>query len=191
MFEYAVVVRAMRGAGQDRAAVFARGEGITIALADGAGGTGSGEIAAQAVIDRARVPADDWCAALDAIDTLGQTTAIVLDVDEHGVRGASVGDSHAWLVRGEEVDVLTADQHRKPLLGDGAQSVAISRDALGDATLVVGSDGLFAYARPRDIARLATGADLDAAVLALVELVRLPTGGLQDDVSVVLARRVR
>jgi hypothetical protein len=44
------------------------------------------------------------------------------------------------------------------------------------------------YAKPADIARLAAGADLDAAARGLVELVRLRSGALPDDVTVVLCR---
>jgi hypothetical protein len=42
-----------------------------------------------------------------------------------------------------------------------------------------------------EIVRLAMGADLYAAAAALVELVRLPTGELRDDVAVVLCRASR
>jgi hypothetical protein len=47
-----------------------------------------------------------------------------------------------------------------------------------DGTLLVASDGLFRYATTHDIVR-----NLDR----LVDLVRLPNGALQDDISVVIA----
>ena len=53
---------------------------------------------------------------------------------------------------------------------------------------MVASDGLLKYAPRAALARLAGMADLAAAATALVELVRLPTGDLQDDVAVVLCR---
>ena len=58
-----------------------------------------------------------------------------------------------------------------------------------EGTLVVASDGLFGYARPEVVAEvvLATG-DLDEAASTLIKRVRLPGGGLIDDVGVVLAR---
>jgi hypothetical protein len=57
-------------------------------------------------------------------------------------------------------------------------------------TLLVASDGLLRYAKLADIARLAAGADLDAAARGLVELVRLSSGALPDDVAMVLGREV-
>ena len=104
-FEYAIHIVPMRGAGQDRAAVFERSDGgITIALADGAGGTSNGDVAARAVVDLAQVLAGsdaDWSMTLASLDRDttrlqgGQATAIVLVVTEDAIRGASVGDSEA------------------------------------------------------------------------------------------------
>jgi PPM family protein phosphatase len=190
---HALTVVARREPGQDRAAVFVRDGGLVIALADGAGGTSNGALAADAVIAAAERCAGDWVEALRAVDEDprlggGETTAVVLELDGSGIRGASVGDSEAWLVDGDTVDVLTHGQRRKPLLGGGAEPVAFDARALGTATLVVGSDGLFRYARRADIARIARERDLVAAVARLVALVRLPTGELQDDVSVVVVR---
>jgi serine/threonine protein phosphatase PrpC len=61
---------------------------------------------------------------------------------------------------------------------------------LGEATLLVASDGLFRTAKPMDIARIARMADLDRAANALVDLVRTDVGNVLDDVSIVLARRL-
>ena len=196
-FEYTIKVQPLRGAGQDRAAVFERDGGCMIALADGAGGTSNGEVAARAVIDTAetlRAADADWCVVLRALDADarldgGQTTAIVLRIGDDGVVGASVGDSEAWLVAPDgRVDVLTRGQHAKPLLGGGAHPTAVSGGQLGGGTLVVASDGLFRYAKAGDIARLALGADMNAAAAQLIDLVRLPTGSVLDDVAVVLCR---
>jgi hypothetical protein len=68
-------------------------------------------------------------------------------------------------------------------------ATALGHAALGGATLLLASDGLLRYGRASDITRIASGPDLDAAARALVELVRLPSGTLQDDVAVVLCRR--
>ncbi|MBA3465111.1 MAG: serine/threonine protein phosphatase [Deltaproteobacteria bacterium] len=166
-------------------------DALVVALADGAGGTGNGAAAAQAVID-AVAARQDWQALDEDPARLGhgQTTAIVLTVDANGIEGASVGDSEAWLI-GDEVTELTARQVRKPLLGSGCMPVGFAAGPIGTATLLVASDGLVRYAKQQDIARIARGADLVAAARALVELVRLPSGGLQDDVAVVLVRRLR
>ena len=100
----------------------------------------------------------------------------------------SVGDSGAWIIRGAEIDDLTANQQHEPLLGAGAHPIAFERGPLAGGTLVVASDGLFRYAKPADIARVASGSDVEAVARALIDLVRLPTGALQDDVSVVVVR---
>ncbi len=200
-FEYAIHIVPMRGAGQDRAAVFERTDGgITIALADGAGGTSNGDVAARAVVDLAQILAGsdaDWSLTLASLDRDttrlqgGQSTAIVLVVTDDAIRGASVGDSEAWLVYADQrIEALTADQARKPLLGAGAHLTPTVAAALGEATLVVASDGLFRTAKPMDIARLAAGPDLTAAAIALAELVRTEAGNVLDDVSIVLARRL-
>lgn len=98
---------------------------------------------------------------------------------------------------GDVVIDLTGRQRRKPLLGSGA-AVPVGFSATWTAgfsttwtpgTLLIATDGLFKYAPARRVAEIARGADLAAAAEALVEQVRLPSGGLQDDVAVVLCRR--
>jgi serine/threonine protein phosphatase PrpC len=193
--ELAYAVEIAPASGQDRAVVVERAGGLVIALADGAGGTSAGGVAAQAVVSAvASAPAGtDWEALLEALDAdvarrgRGHTTAIVLAIDEHGITGCGVGDSGAWLV-GDDVVDLCAGHRRKPFVGDGCFPVPITAGPIGTATLLVASDGLFNYAPHRQIARIARTADLTAAARALIELVRLPAGGLQDDVSVVLCR---
>jgi len=200
-FEYAIRIQPMRGDGQDRAAVFERDDGgLTIALADGAGGTGNGDLAAQAVLDTVQVLAGsdaDWSVILSTLDRDvarlrgGQTTAIVVVLDDLPIRGASVGDSEAWIVYADQrIEALTANQTHKPLLGSGAHLTAVSEVELAGATLLIASDGLFRTAKPMDIARIAGGPDLTAAAAALVDLVRTEIGNVLDDVSIVLARRL-
>jgi serine/threonine protein phosphatase PrpC len=186
-------IRVIAGsAGQDRAAVFEPGSGLVVALADGAGGMGGGAEAATAVIEAARAATHaDWgelLVELDGIPQSGQTTAIVLSIDDRGIRGASVGDSAACLVRGGALVELTRGQSRKPLLFGGASPHGFAHGPLAGATLVVASDGLWNYAPRPAIAELAAGDDLEAAADALVDLVRLPSGELQDDVAIVLVR---
>jgi hypothetical protein len=86
-------------------------------------------------------------------------------------------------VRAGAIADLTAHQHRKPLLGDGAAVVGIAAPPLGDATLLVASDGLWRFA---DRAAIAACASRDGD--ALVSLVRQRHGELLDDVSVILVR---
>ena len=196
-FAHVVEVVGVRGGGQDRARVFERDAGIVVALADGAGGTGNGAIAAEAIIDAvdAAGPGVDWSMLLTELDEDGkrldgrQSTAVILSVTGSGIVGTSVGDSGAWLIGSDVID-LTDGQTRKPLVGSGCIPFCVTAPALGDRTLLIASDGLLRYAKRSDIARVANGPDLAVAARALVDLVRLPTGGLQDDVSIVLCRQL-
>lgn len=172
------------------------GTHLVVILADGAGGTGGGAVAAQAVVEGAMpgAGAEDLIRVVDrqlAVQGDGQSTAVIVVLSAHDVRGASVGDSGAWIVRGAAVEDLTAGQSRKPLLGSGqAVPAAFGVGPLRGGTLVVASDGLFKYARRSDIARVAGQADLAAAASQLVESVTLRSGEVQDDVAVVLCREV-
>lgn len=192
-----IEISAAPGSGHDRARVLERGDELVIALADGAGGTGNGGAAAQAIVDAACAVEGvehDGCELLSALDRdrlrlrQGQSTAVILAVRDGHVSGASAGDSGAWLVLGAEVLELTDGQVRKPLVGDGCVPVGVRPARLERGTLLVASDGLFRYAKRADIVRIANGSDLGTAARALVDLVRLPNGTLQDDVAVVLCR---
>jgi len=195
-YEHVVEIAAARALGQDRADVFVLPDGLVVALADGAGGIGSGEVAAQALVDAAGASStetSDWTTVIESVDRdlgrlgHGETTAVVLSMNAHGISGASVGDSGAWLVGNEVID-LTERQVRKPLVGGGCDPVAFHCGPLGIATLLVASDGLLRYAKQQDIVRVARQGDLAVAARALIDLVRLRSGALQDDVSVVLCR---
>jgi serine/threonine protein phosphatase PrpC len=188
----------MRGAGQDRAGVQEVGDSVVIALADGAGGTGGGSKAAQAVVDAVFAAASQgpaWPGLLAELDRDavrlggGQTTAIVLSVTRTGIAGAAVGDSGAWVIRNTAIEDLTAGQLRKPLLGAGCVPFVVRGRSLEGGTLLVASDGLINYASQASIARIASGEDLASAAHSLVDLVRLRSGALQDDVSIVLCRQ--
>jgi hypothetical protein len=54
----------------------------------------------------------------------GMSTAVVAEIVDGQVVGASVGDSCAWLVSLGEVSDLTERQVRKPLLGSGVSPAA-------------------------------------------------------------------
>lgn len=184
---FVVEIAAAKGSGQDRVRVVEVDGGLVIALADGAGGTGNGAMAAETIVaaigsERTATQCCDLIEHLDAELGGGQSTAVVLVVGTNIV-GASVGDSGAWLIRDDGVADLTHAQQRKPLVGDGCIAMPFEAELAG--TLLVASDGLLRYAKRDDIVRLVREQGLVAA-RALVELVRLPTGELQDDVSLVL-----
>jgi serine/threonine protein phosphatase PrpC len=120
----------------------------------------------------------------------GETTAIVAVVTRGGIVGASVGDSGAWLIRVDAYDDLTRAQIRKPGLGTGlAMPMPLQHKGKFDGTLLLATDGLLKYTTPQAICRhVASKADLDGLPKALIDLVRMPSGGLQDDVAIAICR---
>jgi serine/threonine protein phosphatase PrpC len=187
--------------GDDRCAVHHAGDHLVVVVADGAGNSRQGRHAAQTVVDI--VGNGVACSVLNPVTLLracdrvlaaggrdGQTTAVIAIVDAHGVRGASVGDSGAWIVTGAGYTDLTVRQIPKPLLGSGqANPVTFEHGPLrpgGD--LVVATDGLLKYIRPRALSALLEAAAFDELPRRLVGAVRLRSGALADDATVVLVR---
>ena len=170
-----------------------------VAVADGAGGSAGGAIAAECLISfvsrlAERAASTDWFDALCEFDdelsarpSAGLTTGIAAFVGHDRVIGASVGDSSAWLISssGQTTD-LTASQRRKPLLGSGeALPVQFEAERLGRRVLL-GSDGLFKYAPSDRICALATRGRVAEVANALANYVRMPSGGFHDDVAVAI-----
>ncbi len=182
---------------EDRLAVFATGERAVIVVADGAGGVGAGELAAEAVVREVEAhyaeinTADGWTELLRQIDCRvgpGESTAVVVDIRPYGMAVASVGDSQAWIIADGAIDDLTRDQQRKPLLGSGqAAPVARMHPPLA-GLLLVATDGFFNYAKAEEVTRLVTNTDFYSTPRKCIELVRLPSGELWDDIAVVVAR---
>jgi serine/threonine protein phosphatase PrpC len=207
-FTFVHALACPREPGEDRLAVIDRDGALVVVVADGAGGLVGGGRAATLVVATVREAAgspgfaphrpEAWVEvlahadlALEADPAAGETTAVVVAVAVDLLVGASSGDSGAWVVRpGGRIDDLTARQHRRPRLGSGgALPVSFARPALA-GTLIVATDGLLAYARPERVTAAALAEDLDGAARALVQLVRLPGGGLQDDVGLILVREL-
>jgi serine/threonine protein phosphatase PrpC len=188
------------GRGDDRLVIVAQPDRIVIAVADGAGGSGRGAHAAERLIRLIELRGDseslDVMALLTHCDSElrreaagGETTAVVAVVDESGVSGASVGDSGAWIVGAEGAVDLTHLQVHKPLIGSGqAVPVPFRHGALNE-TLLLATDGLLKYGRMEQIREVALVEDLEAAPGRLIDLVRLRSGALQDDTTVVICRR--
>lgn len=185
---------------EDRLATFPLPDGRLIVLADGAGGTGSGgraaeavcAAAARAVFDGPR-PTDAWVRWLRELDQAihasrcgGETTAVVVQLHRGELCGASVGDSGAAILDGDALVDLTEHQIRKPLLGSRmARPVGFGPHALR-GRLLVASDGLWTYVRRETIVAASAGVDLDAALESLVDAARLRSGKLPDDLAMVL-----
>jgi hypothetical protein len=190
-------VHAARGRGQDRVAIVPLDDGVGIVVADGAGGTGDGAAAAERVVSLCTAAfatgedAADVLAACDhaiASDGIGLSTAVMARVRGGRVVGASVGDSEAWLLAPSGVHPLTERQMRKPLLGDGAAMPA-KLDAPVEGTLLIATDGLFAYV-DRAAILAASSTSLAAFAASLVAAARLPSGSLRDDIGLALCRPV-
>jgi len=180
------------GANEDRVLLERCGQRTLAIVCDGAGNGGRGGLAADlAVAELARVWREgfvDWVRALLAVDQLlkreaqgGETTCVVVDISDDGqFRGASVGDSGAWMLSvARKVRDLTADQDRLRLGSGRAGPKLLKGQLIG--RLLLATDGLLKYIRTADIhASAARGVD------ALIDSVRLKNGALQDDVAVVL-----
>ena len=196
-FEAVSATQAYRERCEDRVAIFTHEARTVVVVADGAGGTGAGDVAALAVIREIEAEymnihsANEWAAFLRQIDCLigdGETTAVVVDVRTIGIAGASVGDSRAVVVRDGTISELTANQKRKPLIGSGmAEPIEFVCPPL-DGLLLLGTDGFFNYAKPNAILASIAKSDFQTLPRKCIDMVRLPSGDYWDDVGVVAVR---
>jgi serine/threonine protein phosphatase PrpC len=135
--------------------------------------------------------ASSWCDILRQTDCrvgVGESTGVVVAWSAHGIVGASVGDSKAWLVEDDDIKDLTRDQVRKPLLGSGeAQPVGFTHPP-SRGLLLVCTDGFCNYVRREKLLREILWIDFSVLPRTLVEMVRLPSGGLWDDIGIVACR---
>jgi len=205
--EYGLHIEGSQGKGADRAAVLRHEGYLVVTLADGSGGTRAGAQAAEQVLQRIErlIPeveprrlgtAAFWVDALEDCDRMltaqghgGEAAVVVLATDGEHLVGASQGDASAWVFDAAGLRDLTTDQTRKPLVGAGCPSPHSFEATLGNGTLLVASDGLPKYARLADIRSVACSAfPIAETVRRLADAARLRSGGLQDDLSVVLLR---
>jgi serine/threonine protein phosphatase PrpC len=204
-FSYVRVLASNHQKSEDAAEVFERGETLIVVLADGAGGIRGGATASGALVAAVRTAVDNPAFAVDdahywadlfrltdaalAKNRAGETTGVVVVLGSRQLIGVSTGDSEAWVVTATEIDDLTRAQHTKKRLGSGrVEPTVFERTALSGA-LVVATDGLFKYAAADVIARMVRASAIRLAADQLVELVRLRSGKLADDVALVLVGR--
>jgi serine/threonine protein phosphatase PrpC len=135
--------------------------------------------------------AESWCKILRQTDHRvgpGQSTCVVVARSSKGIVGASVGDSKAWLLENDNINDLTRDQVRKPLLGSGeAKPVAFSHPP-SQGLLLVCSDGFCNHVRREKLLREVLWIDFAVLARKLVEMVRLPSGQLWDDLGIVACK---
>ncbi|WP_442505807.1 protein phosphatase 2C domain-containing protein [Novipirellula sp. SH528] len=196
-FETVYLVESHSDRGEDRIAVIADGDRTVIVVADGAGGTGSGDVAADTLVREIRSvcsrieTADQWAHELRQLDfriPAGESTVVVVDLRLDRIIGASVGDSAAWIIDEGNVFDLTRNQVRKPLLGSQqARPVAFTHQPLS-GTLLVGTDGFFNYAKRDAVPPVVSRSDFFSIPRKCLEMVRLPSGQLWDDVAIVACR---
>ena len=195
--ETVTALQAYRERCEDRVAVFTSDDRTVIVVSDGAGGFGSGDIAAEMVLREIEIElhrihsADQWAEALCQLDcriTSGESTAVVVDVRSYGIAGASVGDSEAWLIKDGNIANLTINQNRKPLLGSGAASPVPFMCTPLDGVLLVATDGFCNYVKRDRVPPMIAQSDFYAIPRSCIEMVRLPSGALWDDIGIVAAR---
>jgi serine/threonine protein phosphatase PrpC len=188
------------GRGEDRVRVECADERTLIVVADGAGGTGSGAVAAEmacsmvaAAFHRGALSTESWVAQLSAIDRDlvsaaggGQTTVVAVEIEGSEVRGASVGDSGCWAIDSLGFVDLTSSQNRKPLLGTGTSTPTGIGPTTLPARVLVATDGLLKYCPRAELNYIAVTGTVEDAVDRLISKVRLRSGKLQDDVAIAL-----
>jgi len=207
--DLAKAMEAWEGPCQDRAEFFERDPVVVLVVADGAGGIGGGAEAAEYLVRKVEQAVDGaedlddsalWCRLLAEADAgllddpeSGETTAVVAACTATRIVGASAGDSGCWLLTGiggsARAIHLTHHQQHKPLLGSGEAFPVPFEAGFPEGTVLVASDGLLKYSPMERIAPVVLGYAVDEAVDRLVDLVRLKSGCVQDDVSVVLCRK--
>ena len=137
--EISATKRPRHDTSHDRLSVLRDAHRTLIALADGTDASQAAQTAAARTVDElarcfrnGSLPQDprDWVMVLEAIDQVvltdreaGETSALVMLVQQGVVVGASVGDSLAYVVPTVgEARLLTARQRREPRIGTGLAS---------------------------------------------------------------------
>ena len=204
-YAYSTAFASNRAKSQDASGVYERGDVLVVVLADGGGGMRGGEAASRSLVAVVESAVNDstfqlervqpWIDLFRATDVglvangAGETTGVVIVVGPWGILGMSIGDSEAWVVTPQGVDNLTVGQYTRQRLGTRRAAVVIFERSALSGVLVVATDGLFKYAATDVIAGIVRDGSLAEVPERLVELVRLRSGKVADDVAVVLVQR--
>jgi PPM family protein phosphatase len=201
-YEHAVAFASAGKNSQEAFRILRRDGVLIVALADGGGGMRSGVTASRAfasVVDAAVVDtgfpledADAWLGVFRAMDTrlaanrAGETTGIVVVIGGRRLVGISTGDCGAWVIAPTTIDDLTAGQYTQQRLGSSHATPTMFERASPEGVLLVASDGLFKFAAGEVIADVIRAHPIGEATQKLVQLVRLRSGHVPEDVMVVL-----
>ncbi len=175
---------------------------ISILVADGATGAGFGDIASSALksyfdsafdpkltarqiksflIDADSVVRAACSGAADGADTTG----IVLTIGDGKIEGASAGDSQAFIY-GASTHELTANQRRRPRIGNGGYAQDFTSLIAPGDVLVIATDGLWNRISSEEVGRICLDtAGADQTVAKLLNRSRTSDGKLDDDVTIV------
>jgi serine/threonine protein phosphatase PrpC len=203
-YEYAQATASSRVRSQDSVGVYERGDVLVVVLADGGGGLRTGEAASRSVVAVVEAAVADpqfaledvrpWVDLFLATDAslvasrAGETTGIVVVLGSHGLIGFSIGDSEAWVVTVAGIDNLTVGQHTRHRLGSRQATLVIFERPQLAGVLLVATDGLFKYASAPVISEIVRSGTIREAAQRLLDLVRLRSGKMAEDVAAVLVR---
>lgn len=185
---------------QDQYEYWNTDEGLLIAFADGAGGSGDGLNAAKATIQCVKSHLDSLTDAAACEHVLkqadhqisgGESTGIVVVIRSGQLFGASAGDSGATIVDYEEVTNLTKNQHQKPRLGSRLAKPVGFESRFDTGLLIISSDGFWNYVKRDQLVLTCANIDFPVSGKQLTDLVRLKSGELIDDVGIVVVRKHR
>lgn len=162
--------------------------GVHFVVADGAGNSGRGALAAARAVAKLDTPgsAELRVTELDAeLARIGAEAAVVFGAITTNdgaltLEGAAAGDVRAWCFLDERWHELTRGVSRKPLVGSGASPWSLG--VVGAGAILVATDGLAGLAAPPS--SWVPAAPLDS----LVQSVRLAGGRLVDDTSLLRVR---
>lgn len=190
--------------GRSRAGVYPLPTGAVVALADGQDDVAKAARAAETVLQYAEQLAADvnlranyqvFGAHLAKLDAeirdngdASEASMIIAAVSEKGIAGYSVGDCRAWFFNEHGAVEMTGKQQEKPMIGSGTAALTPFAIQSTIGTVLVCSDGLWRNAEHNQMLKIAGDPDIGQATKSLLALPRYPSGGLPDDVAVIICR---
>lgn len=182
--------------GDDRLLVSKADGTLTVAVADGAGGTTGAAKAAELALTSLA----SFCLpftptrVMENIDAIladdpdaGETTLVFALLFENSISGAAVGDSAAWLVRPSSVVDLSEMQKRKPLLGSGRAAPTEFGPLPATGRVLLATDGLLDFLPHSRIADVVLNAPLPDVPVQLASLASPKDTQPPDDIAIVVA----